>query len=183
MTCGAILYFDEETDAAIRGLWQLIEDAGLPSFMPGLNYPPHVTLLVCENIDLQGMREGLARFIAENPPMPVRFSGLGFFGEKERVIYLAATPSRPLLDLHYRFHELTAPFVTGQNAYYQPGTWVPHVTLDQGFPPDLTGALVDALTCCPLPQTGLLRELVLADFDPQRPGLIEMFKSRLGRYL
>ncbi len=33
MPCAVTLSFDQETDAAIRGIWQAIEDAGLPSTM------------------------------------------------------------------------------------------------------------------------------------------------------
>ncbi len=183
MPCGAILYFDDQTDAAIRGLWQIIEDAGLPSTMPGLNYPPHLTLLACEDMDLTGLRARLPQFIAENPPMPVQFSGLGFFCKKKYVIHLAAAPSRALIDFHARFQEMASPFLKGQSPYYLPGSWVPHVTLDQDFPPEMTGALVQALLRRPLPETGLLKELLLVDFHPESMGLTEIFKARLGRYL
>ena len=54
MSCGAALYFDEQTDAAVRGLWQIIEDAGLPSNMLQLNYPPHMSILLCDETDVEG---------------------------------------------------------------------------------------------------------------------------------
>jgi 2'-5' RNA ligase len=183
MPCGAILYFDDETDAAIRGLWQIIEDAGLPSIMPGLNYPPHMTLLACDGMDLRELRPRLSQFVAENPPTPIQFHGLGFFGEKRKVIHLAVTPTRALLDFHARFHTLAGPYLTGENSFYLPDSWVPHITLDQDFPLETTGAIIDILLRHPLPKDGLLRELVLADFAPEQQGLTEMFKARLGRFL
>ncbi len=183
MACGAILYFDGETDAAIRGLWQIIEDAGLPSNLPTLNYPPHLTLLACEDMDLSGLRAHLPRFIADNPPMPVQFNGLGYFSKKKLVIYMATTPTRALLDFHAHFQEMAGPFLKGQSLYYLPGNWVPHVTLDQDFPSEATGALVQTLLRRPLPEKGLLKELLLVDFHPEQVGLTEMFKARLGSYL
>src|SRR5512133_1844925 len=98
MPCGAIIYFDAETDAAIRGQWQIIEDAGLPSILPGLNYPPHLTLVACDDMDMNGLRSRLPAFLAENPPMTVQFSGLGIFNTLEPVVYLAVAPSQALLD-------------------------------------------------------------------------------------
>jgi hypothetical protein len=183
MPCGAILYFDVETDAAIRGQWQIIEDAGLPSTLPGLDYPPHLTLVACEDMDMGRLRAQMPAFVAEHPPLPVQFSGLGIFNAVEPVVYLAVAPSQALLNFHASFLEMVRPYLLGDNTYYQPGTWVPHITLAQGVPREMTGAVVDALLRRPLPQRGLLKEVVLADFIPQRPGLNEIFKARLGRYL
>ena len=193
MPCGAILYFDGETDAAIRRLWQIIEDAGLPSSMPSLNYPPHLTLVACEDMDLDRLRAQLPAFVASHPPMLVQFSGLGIFNGRIPVIYLTVTVTQALLDLHARFETLAQVHLQGEGLYYRTGAWIPHVTLDQEFPLELTGAITNALLRHPLPKAGLLRELVLVDFAtgqpglmqprPNQPGLIELFKSRLGQYL
>jgi 2'-5' RNA ligase len=183
MPCGAILYFDDETDAAIRGLWQVIEDAGQMYNMPGLNYPPHMTLVVCDNMHFDQVREQLKRFVAEHPPMPVQFNGLGVFNSQQAIVHLAITADRPLLDVHAAFDELARPHMTGERDFSRPGLWVPHVTLNQGFDRKDTGMVIDALQRATLPQRGLLREIVLVDFAPERSGLTEMFTARLGQYL
>src|SRR5512142_2937045 len=177
MPCGAIIYFDVETEAAIRGQWQIIEDAGLPSTLPALNYPPHLTLVACEDMDMDGLRARLPAFLAQNPPLPIQFSGLGVFNTIEPVVYLAVAPSRALLDFHASFLEMARPFLLGDSIYYQPGVWVPHITLAQGLPREAVGAVIDVLLRRPLPQRGLLKELVLADFIPQQPGIHETFKA------
>lgn len=183
MVCGAILSFDSETDAAIRRLWQMIEDAGLPSVMPGMNYPPHLTLAACEDMDLPHMRKELATFVANHPPMLVQFSGLGLFHGRIPVVYLAVTVSRALLEMHAAFESITQPYMHGPSEYYRSGAWVPHVTLNQEFPLDQTGPIINALLRHPLPKAGLLRELVLVDFAPGQAGLVELYKTRLGQYL
>ncbi len=183
MPCGAILYFDMETETAIRRLWQVIEDAGLPSMMPSLNYPPHLTLAACEDMDFPALRKHMASFVATHPPMPVQFSGLGFLHGRIPVITLAITANQELLDFYSSFSEMAKSYMQIQSAYYHPGSWIPHVTLDQEFPLETTGAIINALIRHPLPKTGLLRELVLVDFTSDQPGLVELFKTRLGRYL
>lgn len=183
MPCGAILYFDDETDAAIRGLWQVIEDSGQMCNMPGLNYPPHMTLVVCDDMEFHQVRERMKRFVAEHPPRPVKFHGLGVFDIYETVVTLEATPDLGLLELHASFEETVRPYLTGEREFSRPGLWVPHVTLNQGFSRSATGAVIDSLMRARLPQYGLLREIVLVDFAPGRTGLTEMFKTRLGQYL
>ena len=183
MPCGAILYFDDETDAAIRGLWQAIDDAGLPSTSLGLNYPPHMTLMVCDDLDLDGLRRTLPQFIAVHTPLLVRFAGLGVFPGKEVTIYQSLTWNRELLDLHARFWQVADPYVQQSDEHYRPGAWVPHVTLDYALAPDQVGGVVETLLQNSLPSYGLLRELVLVDFQPEESKLEERFKTRLGRYL
>jgi len=187
MPCGAILYFDDQTDAVIRGLWQVIEDFGqmgmMPGIMPGLNYPPHLTLVVCDDMKFDQVREQMKRFIAEHPPLPVYFHGLGIFNAIESVVTLEVTPDRALLELHATFEEVVRPYLVGERDFCRPGRWVPHVTLNQGISRSANGAVVDALMRATLPRYGLLREIVLADFDLERTALTEMFKARLGQYL
>lgn len=183
MPCGAVVYFDEDTDAAIRRLWQVIEDAGLLSTIPALNYPPHLTLAACDDMDFDGLRARLPPFVASHPPMVVQFSGLGFFHGRIPVVYLTVTVTHALLDLHSSFDQTARPYLLNPNSYYWPDTWVPHITLAQEFPPETTGAIVNALLRRPLPKIGLLRELALVDFPPEQSGLRELFTTRLGRYL
>lgn len=183
MPCGAILFFDNETEAAIRGLWQVIEDAGQMCMMPGLNYPPHLTLVVCEDMQFEEVRAQAIPFIAEHPPMPALFNGLGLFNSIEPVLYLAVTADRPLLNFHARFEALVRPYLVGEKEFSRPGAWVPHVTLNQGYPPGTTGAVIEALQRATLPRRGLLKDLVLVDFTAEHAELTEMFRARLGQYL
>src|SRR5574338_1259790 len=119
MTCGAAHYFDKETDAAIRRLWQVIEDAGLPSKMLSLSYPPHMTILVCENSDLEGMREALGEFISHQPPIEVNFHSLGVFNTSDGVIYLSPVPDQHLIAFHTALWSIMEPYSDQINPLYR----------------------------------------------------------------
>ncbi len=177
MPCGAILTFDLETDAAVRRLWQAIEDAGLPSTMLKVNYPPHLTLSVCEDMELEPLVQRLPEFIAAFPPLTVGFSGLGVFSAVEPVVYLSVTRSPDLTALHSAFWELVEPVSKGLSPYYNPRAWVPHVTLNQGMPLNMTGAVVDTLLNSPRPASGALMEIHIVDFDN---GLQKNYSARMG---
>jgi 2'-5' RNA ligase len=164
-------------------LWQAVDDAGLPSNSLGLNYPPHLTLLVCSDLDMDQLRRFLPAYVAKHPPLLVNFAGLGVFGGPEPVVYLTLAWNQALLDLHAQFWSMAEPLSIDADNHYRPGVWVPHVTLNYALPQDKVGPVVDALMRAHLPQYGLLREVVLVDFQPHNARLEERFKSRLGQYL
>jgi hypothetical protein len=180
MPCGAIITFDPQTDAAVRGMWQIIEDSGLPSLMLQRNYPPHLTLAVCEDMDLDGLILRLPEFIAAFPPMHIDLPGLGLFSAVDPVIYLTVTRSPELSALHAVFWDLVGKYSGNLSQYYHPRTWVPHITLDQGMPLSAAGAVMDALLLYPRPEAGLLLELHIVDFDA---GLQKNYSARLGSIL
>lgn len=180
MECGAALYFDNETDAAIRGLWQVIEDAGLYSGMLRLNFPPHLTILTCEDQDLPGLRLALREFLAAQPPIQVHFHSLGVFNTLDGIIYLAPTPSLVLLEFHSRLWKIAEPYITNPNPLYRPGAWVPHVTLNMDTPSAQTGAVINTLLAANLPRQGLLTSLFIAEFGADPQIFEELYKARLG---
>lgn len=181
MTCGAALYFDDETDAAIRRLWQVIEDAGLPSRMLSLSYPPHMTIIVCENTNLDGMRDRLNDFLRSQPPLAVSFHSLGVFNTPEGVIYLSPVPTERLLAFHSALWAIMEPYSQQVNILYRPGNWVPHVTLDVEVPEKLVGKVIDALRRVELPKKGYLSSLFVADFIAEAPAFEELYKGSFGR--
>lgn len=180
MAGGAALLFDRKTDAAIRGLWQVIEDAGLPSAMLTLNFPPHISVLTHEDSNLPGFRSALADFIRRTPPILLEFHALSVFNTADGVIYLTPTVTRPLLDFHAALWEIIAPHTSQPNPLYRPGLWVPHVTLDLDIAPEQVAPVIAALLRAGLPRSGLIESLVLADFLPDNASLQEMDKFRLG---
>jgi 2'-5' RNA ligase len=178
MPCATTLYFDLETDAAIRRLWQAIEDAGFPSAMLNLEFRPHLTLAVCETMDLDTLRGELPRLVAATHPLAVTFHSLGAFTVKEGVVYLGVTVTRDLLDLHDQLWKLLTANSTGNSSYYLPGIWVPHVTLGYGLPQEQVGSVINLLLKSPLPVIGMVTELVVTDVAGT--GFVDLFASRLG---
>ncbi|MBE0696890.1 MAG: 2'-5' RNA ligase family protein [Anaerolineaceae bacterium] len=180
MPCGAILTLDPQTDLAVREMWQLIEIAGLPSMMLQYDYPPHLTLAVCEDMDLDGLIAHLPSFIAAFPPLQVDFPGVGVFSNIDPVVYLTVSRSPDLTSLHAAFWDLIGAYSSNLSQYYHPRAWVPHITLDQGMPLSLAGSIIDVLLRSPRPAAGLLFDIHLVDFDA---GLQKNYSARLGSLL
>ena len=164
MNFGVAFLFDEPTEAALRGLWQSLADAGLSNFMLGLDYPPHMTAWMAQEFDLAGMRGALQNLAAATPPQPVTFAALGVFGGETGVVYLAPITGPKLIDLHARFWSEAETHMRGAPVYYAPSQWVPHVTLGFNLGPGVLGAAVEVLASAPWPQSPAIRGVLLGEY-------------------
>ncbi len=127
-----------------------------------LGYAPHLTLAVYPEASDPAMLQAALRRIRW-PSQPIAFPALGVFPGSPAVLWLAATPSAELLR---RQAELVAA-APGADAYYQPGKWMPHVTLAQELADThAAGAALAALSQAWRPISGHLNRIDLLHFRP-----------------
>jgi 2'-5' RNA ligase len=166
MPFGAALTFDRETEEVVRGLWQAQVDAGLPSFMPETDYPPHMTLLLAEDGNFDGLREAFTRLAGGMKPLPVKFLALGVFSAEYGVVYLAPVVTHSLLELHSTIWNAAVPNLSRVFDYYYPGVWVPHVTLANRLSTDHLGPVTSFLACSAWPRSATINGILYGDFQP-----------------
>lgn len=147
------LVFDQDTEDAIRRIWDELREAGIPSQAPASR--PHTTLSVAERIDPSV--DELLSSLTDRFPMPCRFGAPLFFGRAKAVLARLLVPTTALLDVHAEVHRLCAPHLHPSpmpNAL--PDQWTPHVTMARrvvpaqmgravriaGKPAEITGAIV-----------------------------------------
>ncbi len=165
MPFGAAFTFDAETEAAVRGLWQQQEDAGLLSFPPGSGFAPHMTLFLADDGDMDGLRSGLGQLAQNMPPIQVIFLALGVFPAEYGVVFLAPVTNRELVDAHSAAWDAAVPHLTNPYAHYHPGIWVPHVTLAFHLPLEQIGPAAALLASSPWPKTGQITSILFGDFQ------------------
>ena len=176
MPFGAALTFDAETDVAVRGLWQAQADAGLAGLMPGSGYPPHMTLLLAEDGDIDGMRAALALLAREMPPLLVSFLAIGVFPAEYGVVFLAPVANRELLDAHAAIWAAVHPHLANLYDHYRPGVWVPHVTLAYRLPPEQIGPAASFLAHSAWPRAGQVTSILFGDFQVGSESHLETVK-------
>ncbi len=165
MTFGAAFLFDEPGENALRGVWQAVADAGLSSFMLGLDYPPHLTLFMAEAMDVGALRTAWSALAERTAPLALSFPALGVFPGDSGVVYLSPTITTALLDLHSAYWQAALPYLQGLSAIYEPGVWVPHVTVGYRLTPQQTGAAVAMIRDLALPKTLRLDGILLGAFN------------------
>ncbi|MDE1993995.1 MAG: 2'-5' RNA ligase family protein [Rhizobiaceae bacterium] len=121
-----------DTAAPILALWdQASAFEAVPS-MASLNYPPHLTLAVYENINADRLRATLGTVFRGLPALPMEFSGIRHFDNEYLVLWASPVPSDALREAHESLHRQIDPILCHE--HYRPGFWNPHCTLAMKIP-------------------------------------------------
>lgn len=114
---------DDATDAVVRTQWQALSAAGLPSQADHRSESnrPHVTLTVVEDWPDDPPGDLLAA-----DPLAVPLGAPALFGRGRYTLVTQLVVTAPLLDLRTR---VTTGLGPPARPFYEPGRWVPHVTL------------------------------------------------------
>ena len=137
-------YFDAEADAAVRALWQRLEQAGVPSPATHGGHRPHVTFAVAGAIPAAA-RKDLTTDLTRLALPRLWLYTLGTFPTAENGLFLGAVTDAELLAVHVAVHDTLAGRVRDPWASYLPGAWVPHCTLAQDVTPDQLATAFTAL--------------------------------------
>ena len=131
------LLFDAETDAAVRGIWDDMAQAGIRSLAAHRSPTnrPHVTMTVAERID-GAADEALVALLGRLPLRCVIGAPL-LFGTGPFTLVRLVVPSAELLGLHADVHRVCLPHMAEPPLpHADPGRWTPHVTLARRVPAD-----------------------------------------------
>lgn len=112
----------------IRALWDRCSSLEPAPSMPSLQYPPHLTLAVYDDICADALMKGFDAAVVDLPAMTVAFTRLGYFDALQAVILWVEPVLPPELDrFHRRIHGALGTERCRSN--YRPGTWIPHCSL------------------------------------------------------
>ena len=124
--------FDADTEAAVRGIWDGLREAGIPSQAPASR--PHATLTVAQHIE--PAVDTVLLPIVDGFPLPCSVGATLIFGRSAGVLARLLVPSPELLDVHAHVYRSCAPLMTpGPMPHTGPGQWTPHVTLARRISP------------------------------------------------
>src|SRR5215218_8236853 len=127
MTFAISLKAANGTADPIRALWDqvsLFEEA--PS-MVALNYPPHVTLAIYDNVAPDLLKITLRRAFAGIPTLRLTFTRLRYFDSDPLILWANPSPYSALTEACAAVHACIDPAQC--HPHYRPGAWTPHCTL------------------------------------------------------
>ena len=160
------LYFDSSTEEDIHKAWKVIDEAGINSAMLKGGYRPHVSLGVCDQLEVNSLAQELSIFAASVAPLRLSFPNIGIFSTSEGVVFLGVTVTEQLLDLHARFHKIFKKHAQEQRDYYAIGKWTPHCTLAFGLSEHEIAETVKICRRIDLPTSTEVKEIGVVEVSP-----------------
>ena len=161
------MYFDEPGAARVRELWNRLAEIGFSS-MTDCGARPHVSLAVCEQLDIQAASAIVDDFSAKVPSFEMNLASYGLFPGAEVVVFLAPKVTSQLLEWHTHFHKVIPTAVDGLWTHYLPAQWVPHCTLATRIPQDRVGAVTGTLRDFELPMQCKVTSIGIVELRPVR---------------
>jgi 2'-5' RNA ligase len=115
-----------DTADPIRALWEQVARFESRPSTATLNYPPHLTLAIYDDIPLVRLRAGLREAFAGTSALRLLFTRLRFLDDP-LVLWAELSLTVALATAYERVHACIDPQLC--HPHYQPGAWVPHCTL------------------------------------------------------
>ena len=122
------IYFDEKTDKQIRRLMSQVAEQTGNTFMQDNHVPPHITVAAIEIRDENAAIMALKKCVQKLEQGKLRFISVGVFFPQ--VLYLEPVLNEYLHELACAVNDAVKDLPdTIVSPYYQPFSWLPHVTL------------------------------------------------------
>ncbi len=118
---------DNESGRPIRSLWDRVGRLEPAPSMAALNYPPHITLAVYDDINPDRLRDAAGRVFKDEPPIALTFRRIHHFEGDPLVLWADPLPTPQLGRLHAAVHAAIPPSLC--RPHYRPETWTAHASL------------------------------------------------------
>jgi 2'-5' RNA ligase len=134
MPYAIILKCTNDTAMPILDLWRQASVFETAPSMQRLNYPPHLTLAIYQNISPNLPYETVQKVFQDIPAISVKFSGIRYFRNDFAGVVGASRRYRRFATVHQSIHRAIDPVLCHE--HYQPGHWQPHCTIAMNIPMD-----------------------------------------------
>ena len=128
---GIVSLLDGENSARVRALWSELEREFGVRGVYATPFP-HFSYHVAESYDAERLRDVLACFCREHQRFSVRTAGLGIFTGVRPVLYVPVVRDPSLVRVHAELWSTVHGSGAGEQAYYAPESWIPHITIGFG---------------------------------------------------
>ena len=158
------LGLDAASADRVAGLQALLSARGISDYAAQLGYGPHLSLLRYDDLETEAILPVVSRLAPQIPSLPIYLEGVCVFASTSPVLWLAPAANAALLSLHSHLYASLSPHIA--HRHYQPGRWVPHVTLAEGL--DRSGAAEAIAAILPifLPIEGQLESIEVLRCPP-----------------
>ena len=93
---------------------------------------PHFSWQIAEDYDFDALEAAISPICAITSPILVQTAGLAMFSGSNPVLYIPVVKNQALMTLHDRIWEAALEVSLGASPYYNPSSWMPHISLAYG---------------------------------------------------
>ncbi|MEU4607898.1 2'-5' RNA ligase family protein [Kribbella sp. NPDC023972] len=146
MALAVCLLFDRRSDRILRGLWDRLEDLGVPTLKSHTHgrHVPHLSLAVLREWDHEKVLKAVQPLMG---PSSLYFDAVGTF--RRGRAWLVPAVGVELMQRQRQVVSAVTETGAELHRHYEPGRWVPHCTLAPRVPlvalPILAAAVYDVL--------------------------------------
>lgn len=125
---GIVSLLDPAYYSMVETIWHELEnDCGLKGIK--ITPLPHFSWQIAESYHLEQIKNILSTLAASTQAFTVHSTGVGLFTGAVPVIYIPLVKDMHLMALHKLIWERVQSVAQGLSPYYEPGAWIPHITL------------------------------------------------------
>ena len=159
------ILFDAESTRRIQDLQSVLASEGISEYASWLGYPPHITLVRCDNADPSMITESADDLARSFRKRPIPLVSLSLFTGANPVLWLGPLVTSEFLADHRRLCErLPWP----NHDHYQPDHWFPHVTVAAGMEIAAANAAISRLLPIYEPIVAMTDAVELVSFPPAK---------------
>jgi 2'-5' RNA ligase len=168
MAYAVVIYFDEISEQPILNVWSELEKKNILQAMNNPGIRPHITLAIYDSFNCTECEKEIRQFAKNFGLLSINADHFGIFPLASPVIFIAPAPNRELMNFQKRIHRTLKNNVDGSWEMYQPGNWIPHLTLVRDIKKKNLPAALEICMKIELPLELQITQIGVVNFEPVR---------------
>lgn len=170
------LYFDPALENQVLKAWNVIARRQISTHLIETESRPHITLFSSPSIDPSKLENIIKELALNHDPLPLSFGSIGSLVDDNNVLFLAPSPTLPLLHFHLQLFDALKREGVEIGEGYRPDSWIPYCPVAEEVARNRMAEAFTILRDLKLPVTGYAMHIGLVESSPVR----ELFSFALG---
>jgi len=166
MPYAVVIYFDKISDQPILNAWREMQENNISRALHNPGIRPHITLAIYDSLNCIECEKEIRQYIVNSNLIHLSADHFGIFPLASPVIFIALTPNRDLINFHKKIHQILKNNIHGSWEMYQPGNWVPHLTLVRDIKKKNLSAILEICMKIKLPLELRITQIGIVKFKP-----------------